>query len=426
MGSVVVTQDKDILIIGGGIIGVSVAYYLALGGHSVTLIEKDDISTGSSSGNAGLIANGFAIPIAAPGVPKQGLKMMLDPSSPFYIKPRLNLELIKWLWKFVRACNEKQMRKSIPILLALGQGSFDLFDDLLEREDVNFGYQKNGRLILFTSDSSFAGWKKDVELVKEFGVEMELLDAKGAKEIEPNLLPSVKHAIYCEEYAHVDPDRFTKELRRLAESHGAEIITGTGVTGFEPVGKKFTAVHTTDGKLTAKQVVLAAGAWSAALARKLKIKLPIQPAKGYSLTYKTPSPGPSLPLMLSERKTAVTPMGDILRFTSTLELAGFDPSINQRRIETIRRSVREYLPGMEDLDEQSEIQWSGYRPATPDDLPIIGRSKKIANLIFATGHGTLGITHGLITGKLVSQLIDGEQPSIDLEPFRAERFNTRT
>ncbi len=413
-------NHKDIIVIGGGIIGVSAAYYLAVNGHSVTLIEKEDISAGASSENAGLIANGFAIPIAAPGVPRQGLKMMLDSTSPFYIKPRLNIDLIRWLWKFVRACNEKQMRAAIPVLLALGQGSLDLFDELLAKEEVDFGYHKKGRLILFTGNESFKGWKKDVDIVREYGVEIELLDGEGARQIEPNLLSTVQHAIFCAAYAHLDPDRFTKELGRLAISHGAEIITETEVTGLESDSGKITSVNTTNGSFSADNIILAAGAWSAALAQKLKINLPIQPAKGYSLTYKSPTTSPSLPLMLSERKTAVTPMGDILRFTSTLELSGFDPSINQRRIETIRGAVKEFLPGMEDLD--GEVEWAGYRPATPDDLPIIGRSKKIENLIFATGHGTLGITHALITGELVSQIVGGEKTSIDLDPLRAERF----
>ena len=413
-------QHKDIIVIGGGIIGVSVAYYLAKSGHSVTLIEKDQVSAGASSGNAGLIANGFAIPIPAPGVPSQGLKMLFDSASPFYIKPRLDIDLISWLWKFVRACNEEQMRAVIPVLLALGQGSFDLFDALHAKEDLDFGYEKIGRLILFTSDGSFKGWKKDVDLVREYGVEIELLDGEGARQIEPNLLPTVKHAIFCASYAHLDPERFTKEMGRLARLYGAEIITGTEVIAIEAEAGKISAVSTTKGTFSAEQVILAAGAWSAALARKLKIHLPIQPAKGYSLTYKRPRSSPVLPLSLAERKTAVTPMGDILRFTSTLELGGFDPSINQRRIETIRGAVKEYLPGMEELS--GEVEWSGYRPATPDDLPIIGRSQKIGNLIFATGHGTLGITHALITGKLVSQIIAGSTPAIDLELLNAERF----
>ena len=413
-------QEKDIIIIGGGIIGVSIAYYLARQGRSVTVLEKDDIGSGSSYGNAGLIANGFSIPMAAPGVPSQGLKWLLDATSPFYIKPRLNLDLISWLWKFLGACNEKQMRRSIPILLSLGQGSFDLFDDLLAKEDMDFGFEHKGRLILFKSEEGFDKWGNDIDLIKEFGVDVSALDADGVRQIEPDVLPAVTHGIYCEAYAHVNPGHFVDEMARIAKNHGVEIKTGTLVTGFEISDHQISTVLTSKGAYSPNQVVLAAGAWSPVIARDLNLRLPIQPAKGYSLTYKRPPASPQYPLSLSERKIAVTPMGDKLRFTSTLELAGFDPSINERRLAAIRHSVNEYLPGMEELE--GEVKWFGYRPATPDDLPIIERSGKYKNLILATGHGTLGMTHGLITGKLVSQIILGETPLINLTPFRTDRF----
>jgi D-amino-acid dehydrogenase len=413
-------KQEDIIVIGGGIIGVAAAYYLAIQGRSVTLIEKDDIGAGSSHGNAGLIANGFAIPMAAPGVPRQGLKWMLDATSPFYIKPRLNADLISWLWKFRGSCNKEQMLRAIPVLLSLGQGSFDLFDELFAGEDVKFDYECKGRLILYTSEESFEAGAADVDLLREFGVEASLLDGAGVRQIEPNVLLAVTHGIYCATYAHLSPDRFVQEMVRLAKNKGVDLKTGTSVTGLETSGQQISLVITTEGTFTANQVVLAAGAWSPLITKNLKLRLPIQPAKGYSLTYKRPPTSPHLPLSLSERKIAVTPMGETLRFTSVLELAGFDASISKRRLETIRRSVNEYLPGMEELGE--ETVWFGYRPGTPDDLPIIGKSEVFENLILATGHGTLGMTHGLITGKLVSEIVAGEQPSIDLAPFKVERF----
>ncbi len=414
-------QQEGILIIGGGVIGVASAYYLAGQGRPVTLIEKEDICAGSSHGNAGLIANGLAIPMAAPGVLRQGLKWLLDAESPFYIKPRLNLDLMRWLWQFRGACNEKKMRQSIAVLLSLGQASFDLFDDLLDKEKLEFGYERKGRLILFTSEAAFEKAVPDTVLLREYGVDSTLLDADGARQIEPNVQPAVTHGIYAADYGHVIPDRFVHELARVAKERGVNFKTGTAVLGFETTGRQISSLITSQGVFTPNQVVLAAGAWSPVIARHLKLRIPIQPAKGYSVTYKRPLASPRLPLSLSERKIAVTPMGDRLRFTSTLELAGYDPSINQWRLAAIRRAIHEYLPGMEEL-EQTAV-WSGYRPATPDDLPIIGRSEAFENLILATGHGTLGMTQGLITGKLVSQIIGEERPSIDLAPLRVERFH---
>ncbi|MBC8258084.1 MAG: FAD-dependent oxidoreductase [SAR324 cluster bacterium] len=413
-------MKKDVIVIGGGIIGVASAYYLALQGRSVMLIEKDKVCAGASHGNAGLIANGFAIPLAAPGAAIQGIKMMLDSSGPFYIKPRLNLELLRWLWKFHNACNEKQMQRSIRILLALGQGSFELFDELLATEKIKFDYERKGRLILFSSEKSFASGMADVKLLAEFGVEASLLDAEGVRQFEPNVMPTVKHGIFCSSYGHVSPDLFTHKMARLAAVQGVEIKTATAVNGFEKSAQKITTVVTAEDSYSADQIVLAGGAWSPEIVGSLKLRLPIQPAKGYSLTYKCPPNSPQLPLSLSERKVAVTPMGEKLRFTSTFELVGFDPSVNQRRLEMIRSSAQEYLSGMDELED--ETVWSGYRPATPDDLPIIGRSEKYENLVLATGHGTLGMTHSLITGKLVAQIMANEQPSIDLKALSPERF----
>ncbi len=413
-------QPKDTIIIGGGIIGVCAAYYLAKQGRSVTLIEKDDIGAGSSYGNAGLIVNGFTIPLPAPGVPRQGLKCLLDSTSYFSIKPRLNLDLLSWLLKFRGACNARQVRRSIPILLALGQGSLDLFDELHAQEAVDFGYQGKGRLILFTSQESFEDYGAEVALMREFGVEASLLDAEGVRRMEPSVSKAVTNGIFCTAYAHLEPVRFVDEMARLAQEQGARIKTGTEVSGFETTGQRISAVITTDDAFSPEQVVLAGGAWSPVIANHLKLRLPIQPAKGYSLSYKKPPRGPQLPLALTECKVAVTPMGDTLRFSSTFELAGYDPSINQRRLAALRASANEYLSGMDKLED--EVAWSGFRPATPDDLPIIERNGKYDNLILATGHGTLGVTHGLITGKLVSQIIVGEPPWVDLTHLSADRF----
>ncbi len=414
-------QQKDVIVIGGGMIGVSTAYYLAQQGRSVTILEKGAVCSGSSHGNAGLIANGYTIPTAAPGVLAQGLKWMLDKESPFFIKPRFDLELMRWIWKFRGACNEKQMRRAIPIIKSLGQGSLDLFDKLLIDEKIDFAYERKGRLLLFTDEKYFDNFLPIVDLFRdEYGMDSILLDAAGVREMEPNIQPAVTHGIYATEYAHLLPDRLVHELARVVKEKGVEIMTNTAVTHFRTAGQKITEVGTAKGMFEPKEVVLAAGAWSPLLAHQLGVQIPIQPAKGFSITYKRPSTAPIHPLSLSERKIAVTPMGDYLRVSSTLELAGYDPSINQRRVAALRRHVREYLPVVEEWKETAV--WSGYRPSTPDDLPIIGRSNAYENLTLATGHGTLGITHGLVTGKLVSEIMEGKRPFIDLAPFRPERF----
>lgn len=416
-------KQEDVLIIGGGVIGVCAAYYLVEQGRSVTLVEKDDICAGSSYGNVGLIAVGHAIPLAAPGALGQGLKWLLDPESPFYIKPRLNPELLRWLWQFRAACNEEQMLRAIPVLLSLGRASFELYEELADNEELDFGFEHKGRLFLFTDRHHFEEGIAEAHLMRDYDVESVVLDTAGVRQMEPSVLPSVVGGIYYPEYAHLAPDRFVRELAGLAERRGACLRTDTEVIGFETLGRRISAVVTTRGTFRPDQVVLAAGAWSAAVTRDLKLGLPIQPAKGYSITVKRPPAAPNMPLSLSERKVAVSPMDETLRFSSTLELGGLDFSINRRRVAATRRGVREYLTGMTNL-ELIEI-WRGLRPVTPDTLPIIGRSSALDNLVVATGHGMLGMTQGPITGKLVSQIVVGERPAIDLTLLRVERFSAR-
>jgi D-amino-acid dehydrogenase len=412
-------HQTEVLIIGGGVIGVCAAYYLTEQGRSVTLVEKSDICAGSSYGNAGLVLTEHAIPLAAPGVISQGLRWMLDSDSPFYIKPRFDLDLLRWLWQFWRASNEKAMRRVIPVLLALRQASLELFEQL-NAGDMSFNYKQNGRLFLFRDQANFETSIKEDHVLKEFGVTAQALDRDAARQMEPNAHPAIIGGIYYASYGHLTPDLFVRALARVVESRGAVLQTGTEVLGFETLGERIATVITTRGDFQPEQVVLAAGAWSPSLARPLGLRLPIQAAKGYSITVKSPPTAPTRPLFLAEGRVAVTPMGERLRFSSTLELAGLDMSINRRRVAATRRAVGEYLNGMTDL-ELIEI-WRGLRPATPDSLPIIGRSPSLQNLILATGHGMLGMAHGPITGKLVSQLMAGESPTLDLTPFRVERF----
>jgi len=413
-------KREDILIIGGGVIGVCTAFYLQEQGRSVRLIEKLGICSGSSYGNAGLVSSTYAIPLAAPGALTKGLKWMLDPEGPFYIKPRPDLELIRWLWRFLGACRKEKMHRTIEVLLALWKAGGHLHGQLNSAHATDFDYKHNGRLILFRSRAEMQREINYSKLLGEYGVKSKILNAAEVKDMEPCLQPDVIGGVFLENYAHLSPDRFVLEMARLAGDKGAVLQTGTEVLGFETDGRRISSVVTTRGDFSPHQVVLAAGSWSALLASQLGIRLPIQAAKGYSVTVKKTPAMPSRPLSLGEVKVAVIPMGDRLRFTSTLELNGLDFSVDRRRIAAIRRAVTDYLYGVKDVDPV-EI-WRGLRPTTPDSLPLIGRSQKIENLIVATGHGMLGMSHGPLTGLLVAQIIAGADTSLDLAPFRVERF----
>jgi D-amino-acid dehydrogenase len=413
-------QRSDILIIGGGVIGVCIAYYLTVENYAVTLVEKNQICSGSSHGNAGLISCANPIPLAEPGVIKKGLRWLLDVEGPFYIKPRLDLDLLRWLLGFRAACKEKQMRHTIYVTLAMRRISKQLSTELSAEEKRSFGWQNKGRMLVYQHNDSFEDGIETLNFLSQYGVSGKILNAQGVREMDPNMKPSVIGGIYYPDYDHVLPESYVKGMAHLAENRGASIKTETEVIGFETAGQRITRVITTRGDFTPAQIVLASGSWSPVVVKELGLRIPIQPAKGYSITVKRTSGCSEIPLSLVNHKIAVTPMGELLRFSSNLELVGYDPSINRRRVAATRRAVNLYLDGIDDL-ELIQI-WSGFRPNTPDTMPIIERNQTYGNLVLATGHDMLGMTHSLITGKLVSEIIGSRKPSIDLSPFRLGRF----
>jgi len=417
-----VTGNGRIAVIGGGVIGVAAAYYLARDGWQVTLVEKGDICAGSSHGNAGLIVPSHVIPLAAPGVWVKGLRWMLDPDSPFYIKPRLDRRLFSWLWRFRRACTEAHVRRSAPVLRDLTYASLALYRELAALDGLEIGFHQHGTLTVFLTEHGYAEAIGESRLLGRFGVPTKQLDGPAAREMEPSLTPEVVGAILSPDDAQVTPDRFVKGLAHVAETSGVRIMTATEVLGFTVTRPRIAGIETTRGHLEVDLVVLAAGAWSPGIARPLGLELPIQPAKGYGVNYRLPATGPRIPLLLGEAKAGVTPMGDTLRVAGTLELAGLDLSINRRRVAAIRRSAGRYVSGTDDMT-LLEI-WRGLRPCTPDGLPIVGRSARWENLILATGHAMIGVSLGPITGKLVAQIASGHTPTVGLSALSPERFSS--
>ncbi len=416
-------EYNDVLIIGGGIIGVSAAYFLARAGTNVTVIEKGEIGSGCSYGNAGLICPGHSEPMPAPGVLTQGLKWLLDTESPFYIKPRLNSDLIRWLWRFQTFCNQNWFDTAVPLIRDLQRASLALYQEIIKEEKLDCHFEKRGGLTVFLTERGFEHGRHEAAALQRFGLQMAVLDATAVRSMETAVHPNVIGGIHMQEDAHITPDLFVTGLAQAAEGYGATFMTQTEVLGFETAKGRIAAVQTTRGKMRANQIILAAGAWTAPIVRDLDLNLPLQPAKGYSITVKRPSHSPQMYLYLGEAKVAVTPMGPHLRFAGTLELAGFDFAINQRRVNAILRAADSYLADSEER-ELVEI-WRGMRPVTPDGLPYIGRTRRYNNLIVAAGHAMLGLSMGPITGKLVAEVVGEERPSLELIPFQVDRFATR-
>jgi D-amino-acid dehydrogenase len=414
------SEPRTALVIGGGVIGVCAAYYLAREGFAVQLVEQGEVAAGSSYGNAGLVVPSHSIPLAAPGVWWQGLRWMANPESPFYIKPRLDWELVRWLWRFRAACTTRHLGRAVPLLRDLNYASRALYRELAGLPGLDFGYLERGALQVFRTTQGLAGAGHEVEVLAAAGIAARRLDAAEARAVEPALAPSVAGAVLFPEDAQLVPDTFVTGLARVAQKLGVDVRRQTEVIGFRRAEGRILAVETTRGDLVADEIVLAAGSWSPGLARALGLRLPIQAGKGYSVTYRRPSAGPSIPLLLGEARMAVTPMGDTLRFAGTLELAGLDLSINRRRVDALTRAARGYLAGVERL-ERPEI-WRGLRPCTPDGLPLLGRPSGYGNLLVATGHAMVGMSLGPITGRLVAQLASGRRPDLDLSLLAPDRF----
>jgi D-amino-acid dehydrogenase len=411
--------EPEVLVIGGGVVGAAVARAIARRGRGVLLVDKGDVCSGASAGNAGLIVPSLAVPLAAPGVLGQGLRWLLRSDSPFYVAPRLDRELLDWLWRFQRNCRPEPMRRAIPVLLALGRASQALQRELAAEFDC--GYEARGWLFTFNSAAGLEKGLAEARMLGEFGVAHEPLDAAAVRARVPEIRSSILGGVLYPEDGHVLPERLVRQLVASAVAAGALVRVFTEVRGVEVGEGRVRRVLTSGGEIRPAEVVLAAGSWSGPLGRDLGLRLPIQPAKGYSVTLDVPGAPSALPLYFVERKVALTRWPGRMRLSGTLELGGLDLAINPRRVAAIRRAAQEYLDGLPDFD--AVAPWAGLRPVTPDGLPIIGRTRRLGNVILAGGHGMMGITYGAITGELVAQLACGEAPALDLAPFSPDRFD---
>lgn len=413
-------ESVDVVVVGGGVVGVAAAYYLAERGRGVVLLERGEVGSGASYGNAGLLLPSHSVPLAAPGVLGQGLRWMLDPESPFYLRPRLDPALLHWLWRFARSCTPSHVRRALPVLRDLHRASLALYRELVTLHRLACGFEERGLLVLYRTPEGLEAGSREMEALAEHGIAGEVVAGSGLMEREPSVLPDLAGGVFYPEDAHVTPGEFVAALARTAQGLGVEIRSGAEVTGFRCAAGRVEGVRTVRGELRVREVVLAAGAWSPGVARSLGLRLPVQPAKGYSLTLLDPPSLPRIPLLLGEARVGVTPMGGLLRLAGTLELSGHDLAINRRRVEAIRRGAAGYLSGIEGVHVLET--WAGLRPCTPDGLPILGRSPRHANLTLALGHCTIGQSLGPISGRLAAQVVCGEQPDLDLAPLSLSRF----
>ncbi|MEW6156697.1 MAG: FAD-dependent oxidoreductase [Verrucomicrobiota bacterium] len=430
-------MSKKVLVVGGGVIGLCTAYYAARRGHAVTVLDRESAEhQGCSFGNAGMVVPSHFVPLAAPGMVALGLKWMWNPESPFWIKPRLDFDLMDWGWKFWRAANPDHVRRSAPILRDLHLASRACFQELASLPGNDFGLVEKGLLMLCKTQHGFEEECKAAEQARALDIPAEVLDPGQAAALDPGIRMEIAGAIYFPKDCHLTPHRFMSGLQHQLQKMGVHLSWSTEVIGWHVKEASFTsspsasghrqktikAVRTSRGDFDADEFVLCGGSWSPSIARELQLDLPMQAGKGYSLTLPNPRQLPSICAILTEARLAVTPMGKDLRFAGTMEIAGLNETINPRRIQGILKSIPQYYPDFSARDFASIQPWCGLRPCSPDGLPYAGRVRSFSNFSVATGHAMMGLSLGPITGKLMSEILSDESPSMPMQILDPDRY----
>ena len=408
----------DVVVIGGGVVGMSCAHYLQLQGASVCIVDRGRYTEGASTGNAGMIVPSHIIPLSAPGVIAKGMKWLMNPESPLYIKPSANPKFMKWLWLFQKHCTEEHVRHAVPILRDMSIASRDLLTEMCSLEGFSdVGLEHDGLLMLHNSEKAAKDNEELAVIAAEAGLEIETLDRDGTLALEPALKSDLTGSVFFRQDASIHPERLLRALESSLVSRGVTFMDGE-ITKLGKSGNRLVHATGTMGEIAADHFVIAAGSWTPHLVAGLGLQLPVQPAKGYSVTVPAPDSKMRIPCVLTDEKLTITPMPGCVRFGGTLALQGFDDSIDERRARPLRRQAEKYFSPE---TVASVKTWSGFRPASPDGLPYIDAVPKINNAFVASGHGMMGVTLGPVTGKLIAELISGIEPTLDMSSLKADR-----
>jgi D-amino-acid dehydrogenase len=415
--------DRHTVVVGAGVIGVCCAYFLAKRGARVTVLDREQIGRGASYGNAGSIAPGHA-PINKPGRIRQALKSLFDPLSPLYVAPRADPALARWLWEFSRACTERHLELAMNILAPLGHITRALFAELVETEKLECGFRPEGYYEIYLTEGGLESARKEAAFTSRYGFHPQVLPGGALRENDPAINDRVVGGVFHPESATIDPYRFVLEMAQRARSYGAEFRTGAEVVALRTIDRMARGVRTRNGGVIESDcVVLAGGAYCGALIRKLGVRFPLQPAKGYHRDWQPGEGKPPLlrhACVLGENLVFCTPLDGFVRFAGTLEFSGVNHEIRRARLDQLTNAARRYFTAMDDGVVRSE--WCGLRPCLPDGLPAVGPVSRYPGLFVATGHAMMGLTLGPVTGKLIAESILDGSASTDITALRPERF----
>ncbi|XRE43699.1 D-amino acid dehydrogenase family protein in hydroxy-L-proline catabolic cluster [Tenacibaculum discolor] len=415
-------MSKEIIIIGGGIIGLSSAYYLQKEGHKVTVIEKSDFSSGASFANAGIITPSHIVSLAAPGMISKGLKWMLSSTSPLSIKPRLDYDFLQWAWFFKKSATHTKVAASIPVIKDINLFSRELYEEIKSSKDFDFHYQHKGLMMYYKTDKmGEEEWNVGKLGIKE-GLKVEHLTKEKTQKLEPNIQLNIKGAVYYHSDAHMTPSEYMKQLKMYLEQNNVTFLSNEEVLDFHVSNNKVKSITTKNNTIVAEEFILTTGSWTQKLTKKLGINIPVQAGKGYRINVKNDT-GITIPAILTEAKVAVTPMNGFTRFGGMMEIAGINNKINKKRVNAIVNASKSYYNNLNISQKEIDNVESGLRPCSPDGLPYIGKLSNLKNVTIAAGHAMMGWSLAPATGKLVSEIIDDKKTSLDITPFSVERFN---
>jgi D-amino-acid dehydrogenase len=410
-----------VVVVGGGVIGAACAYYLSRDGWRVTVLDRGRFGMGCSHANCGIVCPSHVLPLAGPGALGQAVRALLVPGGALSIKPRFDPALWAWLVRFALRCNARAMLEAGRGIQALLNSSRALYDTLMREEPLECEWEARGLLFVLATRRGLEHYAQTQRLMHEtFGLEARRVEGEELTELEPALRPGLAGGWLYECDAHLRPDKLMDSWHRVLEGRGVEVREGCEVRGVVREGGRARAVVTGGGEVAGEAFVFATGAWTPLLGRHLGCAVPIQPGKGYSITMARPARCPVYPMILEEHRVAVTPMRSAYRLGSTMEFAGYDTSLDSRRLNLLRDGARHYL--REPAAEPVEEEWYGWRPMTYDGKPVIDRSPAMSNVVIAAGHNMLGLSMAPATGKLVAELLGGREPHLEVGAYSVRRF----
>lgn len=416
-------QSADIIVIGGGIVGLFCAYYLQKEGRQVTVIDKGPSQSAASFGNCGLISPSHVPPLNDFQLILKATSWLLKPDSPFYIKPQANFGVLSWFLRFVWNARPQTVKHLAQGRHNILKSSRELFDQLFAENDLPCNWNDKGVFFLFKNEKNFDQYHATNErLTTLFDVKATPYVGEALREMEPLVRDDVHGGFLYENDASLKPDELVSGLVRLLIQRGVQFMNEKEVTGYLTENDRVTAVRLNSGEtIHGKTFVLAGGAMSTKAQSQLRTKIPIQPGKGYSITVESDGKKPTRACMFDEIRVVATPWENSYRLGGTMEFAGYSETLNSVRLSALERGAGEYLKGPIEIGDQP-LLWTGWRPMSPDELPIIGFLPQYQNALIASGHGMLGLSMGPATGLLIAELITGKTAHIDPQYYSAHRF----